>query len=76
MLVPVFTNVSKYSDTYVVIPKSEGGMPHESVAKCDQLTTVHKSFLHNGPLGGRLSASLMWQIHYAVRRAIGETRVP
>lgn len=76
MVVPVFTESTTYNDTYVTIPQNEGGMPHKSVAKCDQATTIDKSFLQDGPLGKRVSQALMWQIHYAIRRALGETRVP
>ncbi len=76
MVVPTFSETGAYSDTYVIIPAGEGGLPHESVAKCDQVTTIHKSLLAKGPLGGRINQALMWKIHYAARRAMGETRVP
>ena len=76
MVVPTFSDSTTYSDTHVLIPAKEGGIPHKSVAKCDQTTTIHKSLLAKGPLGERVSQALMWKIHYAVRRALGETRVP
>jgi len=76
MTVPVFSESSAYNDAYVVIPAHEGGLPHQSVVKCDQATTIHKSLLAKGPLGERVSQSIMWKIHYAIRRALGETRVP
>lgn len=76
MLVPIFSQANAYSDCYVDIPANSGGMPHQSVAKCDQVTTVHKSLLTKGPLGERINQALMWKIHYAVRKALGETRLP
>lgn len=76
IVVPAFSHVSAFADTYVSVPAKEGGMPHDSVAKCDQVTTVDKSLLAGGPLGERINQSLMWKIHYAIRRALGETRVP
>lgn len=76
MVVPCFSNMSSNLNTHVVIPAGQGGLPHQSIAKCDQLTTLHKSLLTGGPLGDRINESLMWRIHYAVRRAMGETMVP
>lgn len=76
MVVPCFSNVSANINTHVSIPAGQGGLPHESIAKCDQLTTIHKSLLVEGPLGDRINESLMWRMHHAVRRAMGETMVP
>ncbi len=76
MVVPVFGEPSGYNDSYVIIPEKEGGLIKESIAKCDQLSTINKALLGKGPLAGRVAPALMRQIHYAVRRALGETRVP
>ena len=76
MVVPCFSNVTANLNTHVVIPARQGGLPHESIAKCDQLTTIHQSLLFKGPLGERISEKLMWNIHYAVRRSMGETMEP
>lgn len=76
LVVPAFSNTNIYSDTYVTIPKDEGGMPHNSTAKCDQVSAIDKSLIADGPLGDRINQSLMWKIHYAIRRALGEQRVP
>ncbi len=75
MVVPTSSNIQP-SDTYVVIPAKEGGIPHRSVAKCDQIATVDKTLLVRGPLGDRINPSLMWEIHHGIRIALGETRVP
>lgn len=76
MVVPTFSNITINVNTHVVLPSGQGGLPHESVAKCEQLTTLHKSFLVKGPLGDRINDALMWRIHHAVRRAMGEVQVP
>lgn len=76
MIVPLFGEASGYSDSYVTIGVHEGGLTKESTAKCDQVTTISKKLLGKGPLGGRIDATLMRQIHHAVRRAMGEIRVP
>jgi mRNA interferase MazF len=76
MVVPVFGEPSGYNDSYVAIPAREGGLTKESTAKCDQVTTINKKLLGRGPLGKRIDPALMRQLHYAIRRALGELRVP
>jgi mRNA-degrading endonuclease toxin of MazEF toxin-antitoxin module len=76
MVVPTFSNITINVNTHVVIPEGQGGLKHESIAKCEQLTTLHKSLLVKGPLGDRINEGLMWRIHHAVRRALGEVQVP
>jgi mRNA interferase MazF len=76
MVVPVFGGSSGYNDSYVTIPTGEGGLTKESTAKCDQMTTINKKLMGRGPLGRRIGPDLMRQIHYSVRRALGETTVP
>ena len=73
MVVPTFSKITANINTHIIIPAGQGGLPHESIAKCDQLTTLHKSLLVKGPLGSRINEALMWRIHHAVRRAMGET---
>lgn len=72
--VPTSSSATGHRDVHVNIPAKEGGLPKQSVAKCDQITTIHKSLLAKGPLGDRINQSTMWQIHHAIRRALGETR--
>jgi len=60
---------------HVHIPAGEGGLPKDSYARCDQVTTLDKSLLRDGPLGGPVHLSYRWKIIYAVRRAIGDTTV-
>jgi mRNA interferase MazF len=72
LVVPTFSKPANLNDTYVEIAAGEGGLPKDSVAKCDQVTTLDKEFLQKGPLGDRINQALMWQIHRSVRRALGE----
>jgi len=76
MVVPTFSTLTAGINTHVIISKGQGGLPHDSVAKCDLITTLHKSLFTKGPLGSPINEALMWRIHYAVRRALGETQVP
>ena len=41
------------------------------MAKCEQVTTLDKSFLIRGPLAGPVSEALMREIEKAIQRAIG-----
>jgi mRNA-degrading endonuclease toxin of MazEF toxin-antitoxin module len=76
MVIPTFSNLRAKIDSQIIIPQGQGGLPHESVAKCEQLTTLHRSLLVKGPLGDRINQALMWRLHYAVRKAMGEIQVP
>ncbi|MGH2369369.1 MAG: type II toxin-antitoxin system PemK/MazF family toxin [Chloroflexota bacterium] len=71
LVVPLSTNLRPLP-THVLIPAGAGGQRHDSMAKCEQITTLDKRFLVYGPLGGHVPASLLDQVVRAVRRAIGE----
>ena len=53
----------------VAIQAGEGGLPRDSWAKCDQVTTVEKQFVVYPPLG-RLSAASLQSIEHGVRLAL------
>ena len=57
--------------THVELPAGEGGLKETSMAKCEQITTLDKSFLIRGPFAGTISPSLMQEIEKAIQRAIG-----
>ena len=58
--------------THVLIPAGVGGQRADSMAKCEQLTTLDKRFLVRGPFGGRVPPRLLEDVVRAVRRALGE----
>jgi mRNA interferase MazF len=62
-------------DLHVNIPAGEGGLPKDSIARCEQLTTLNKRFLVEGPLGGSIHLKYRWKIIEAVRRALGDTTI-
>jgi hypothetical protein len=41
------------------------------MAKCEQVTTLDKSFLIRGPFAGAIPLSFMREIEKAIQRAIG-----
>jgi mRNA interferase MazF len=71
LVVPLSTHMRPLP-TRVLIPAGAGGHHRDSIAKCEQITTLDKRFLVRGPFGGRVSATLLDQVVRAVRRALGE----
>lgn len=71
LVVPLSGNVRPLP-THVLIPAGVGGQRDDSMAKCEQLTTLDKRFLVRGPFGGRVPAPLLDDVVRAIRRAVGE----
>ncbi len=57
--------------THVKLPAGEGGLHETSMAKCEQVTTLDKSFLIRGPFAGSISTALLHEVEKAIQRAIG-----
>jgi hypothetical protein len=55
----------------VVIHAAGTGLRDDSVLFCEELTTIDKAFLEEGP-SGRVSRDLLDQVVIAVRRALGD----
>lgn len=70
IVVPLSTTL-RPAPTHVELPAAEGGLKETSMAKCEHVTTLDKSFLLRGPFAGTISASLMQEIEKAIQRAIG-----
>lgn len=70
MVVPLSTTL-RAAPTHVELPAGEGGLREASMAKCEQVTTLDKSFLIRGPFAGTISPALMREIEKAIQRAIG-----
>lgn len=71
VLVVPLTTTLRPAPTHVWIPAGEGGLPQDSMAKCEQITTLDKSFLSRGPLGGMIRLALLREVEKAVLRSIG-----
>lgn len=56
---------------HVLLKKGEGGLPADSVAKCEQIMTLTREQLSDEPLGDPLSAPRMRQIERAMMMALG-----
>ncbi len=70
IVVPLSTT-RRPAPTHVELPAGEGGLKAPSMAKCEQLTTLDKSFLLRGPFAGTISSDLMQEIERAIQHAIG-----
>jgi mRNA interferase MazF len=70
IVVPLSTNL-RPAPTHVELPAGEGGLKETSMAKCEQVTTLDKSFLIRGPFAGTINPSLMREIEKAILRALG-----
>jgi len=47
-----------------------GGISHDSVLFCEEITTIDRDFLDGGPLGRRLSEDFLDLVILAVQNAI------
>jgi len=56
---------------HIELSVGEGGLKQVSMVKCEQVTTLDKSFLLRGPFAGTISAEKMHEIEKGVQRAIG-----
>ncbi len=70
IVVPLSTTL-RPAPTHVKLPADEGGLRETSMAKCEQITTLDKSFLIRGPFAGAISAVLLHEVEKAIQRAIG-----
>jgi len=70
IVVPLSTTL-RPAPTHVELPAGEGGLKETSMAKCEQITTLDKSFLIRGPFAGTISPLLIQEIERAIQRSIG-----
>jgi mRNA interferase MazF len=72
LAVPVTTNL-RPSPTHLFLPAGTGGLSQDSMARCENVSYLHKSRLVRGPLKGALSASTMRDIERCLLRSMGIT---
>ena len=70
LVIPASTTL-RVAPTHVRLRKGTGGLPADSVLKCEQITTLPKGLLGESALGGPLSARLLEEVERGVLRAIG-----
>jgi mRNA-degrading endonuclease toxin of MazEF toxin-antitoxin module len=72
LAVPITTNL-RPSPTHVSLPAGQGGLSHPSMARCENVSYLHKSRLSRGPLGGSISPALLRDIERCLLRGFGIT---
>jgi len=70
IVVPCTTHLLE-SPTHVRLRRGEGGLPRDSVLKCEQIHTLVKSDIEQAPLGLPLRAGRIAEVERAIMRAIG-----
>jgi mRNA-degrading endonuclease toxin of MazEF toxin-antitoxin module len=70
IVVPVFST-GREGPTRVMVSARSTGLRHDSIAFCDEVTTIDRDFLFRGPVG-TLSKSLVHAVVRGVRRALGD----
>ena len=70
LVVPASTTL-RQAPTHVRVKRGTGGLPRDSVLKCEQITTLPKRLLSSSALGGPLSEALLEDVERGVLRAMG-----
>lgn len=69
LAVPVTTN-PRPAPTHVPLPAGEGGLSHDSMARCENVSYLHKSRLSRGPLAGTIRPATMREVERCLLRAL------
>ena len=72
LAVPITTNL-RPSPTHVALSARQGGLTHDSMARCENVSYLHKSRLSRGPLAGAISPALMREVGDCLLRSLGIT---
>lgn len=75
LVVPIFS-LGRIGPTHVPVRVGVGGLDHDSVLFCEEITTLDMDFLGEGPLGDRVPDALLRRVVRGVRIAIGDVVLP
>jgi mRNA interferase MazF len=68
--VPITTNL-RGAPTHFLLPAGQGGLSHDSMARCENMSYLHKSRLRRGSFAGTVSPALMGEIERCLLRVLG-----
>jgi len=71
IVVPIFS-AGQIGPTRVALRAGVNGLVHDSILFCEEISTLHRTFVIDGPLGDPVGPSVMGRVNRAVRRALGE----
>ncbi|MBI4321105.1 MAG: type II toxin-antitoxin system PemK/MazF family toxin [Chloroflexi bacterium] len=75
LVIPMFTR-GHIGPTHIPIRTGIGGLDHDSLLFCEEITTLDIDFLDEGPLGHPVSESLLRRVIWGVRISIGDVPMP
>lgn len=70
IVVPIFSG-GRLGPTRVAVAAGVGGLSHSSVFFCEELATIDRDFLRDGPLGSSVPAALPERVVAAILIAVG-----
>ena len=68
--VPLSTTL-RGAPTHVLLRKGMGGLHKDSMAKCEQITTLDKSLLIRGPFSEKIPQEILSEVLKAIMNALG-----
>lgn len=71
VVVPIFSS-GRSGPTRVALSAGLGGLDHDSMLFCDEITTLNHGFMGERPLGPPVPGRIMKEVVKAVRRALGD----
>lgn len=70
LVVPLTTN-QRPALTHVLLPRGQGGLPEQSMARCENVSYVLRSRLHRGSFSGTINSALMHAVEKGLMRSFG-----
>jgi mRNA-degrading endonuclease toxin of MazEF toxin-antitoxin module len=68
--VPITTNM-RPAPTHVMLPTGSGGLANDSMARCENVSYLHKQRLRRGSFAGVITPAFMREIERCLLRAFG-----
>ena len=68
-VIPIFSR-GKPGRTRVPLTAGMGGLRHDSLLFCEEVTTLHHDFLINGPFGPPVPQTILQRVVVALRYAV------
>jgi mRNA-degrading endonuclease toxin of MazEF toxin-antitoxin module len=69
IVIPLFSR-GHLGTTHIFVRAGLGGLRHDSVLFCEEITTIHHDFLVAGPCGGLVPERLLYRVLIALRHAV------
>jgi mRNA-degrading endonuclease toxin of MazEF toxin-antitoxin module len=69
IVIPIFSQ-GRIGPTRVALPAGIGGLEHDSVLFCEEISTIDRDFLDDGPIGPMVPEDILDLVILAVHNAI------